>query len=187
MPETIKPEDQDEDQGHESSDMPLAYPEIAHAAEGEAASAEPPDRSDAAGAAVSGDSLIEPEAYAFEHTATEEAPLLATEEEPEDFAASVVSGLEQLEIEEREAFELAEEAPTAGQASEDAFFTGWDGLDIPEEELSEGYQSALMPDHDPALRTLSEISLASASLLSGFSAAPAPEAGKHDELADAVQ
>jgi hypothetical protein len=107
-------------------------------------------------------------------------------DEVEEFAGSVVSGLEQLEIEEHEALVHAGDAGGGHEAPE-VFFAGWDGLDIPEPVQVAGDSPAGLELDLASLQTLSAMGSASAALLSAYADGPASEMGKHDELAEAVQ
>jgi hypothetical protein len=110
------------------------------------------------------------------------------EEELNAFADNVVSGLEQLEIEEGEGIAPAESAAPEGS---EAFFTGWDGAgmtDPKESPVRRAARSSAGSDVNFAsLRSLSEMGFAAGAALSADSESAVAEAGKHDELAEAVQ
>jgi hypothetical protein len=105
-----------------------------------------------------------------------------------DFADSVVFGLEQagfeIEAEANSEPDHPDEAGAELPENSEAFFAGWDG---PEEDGTD--ESAAQPEPDPrGHRTLSEIGLASASILAAeYTGAVDVATRKHDELADAVQ
>ncbi len=104
----------------------------------------------------------------------------------DEFAESVVSGLEQLEAEAHEDTLEAVDASSSGETGTDeAFFSGW-GSEAAAEELT-----ITPPPHErplPSQQTLSEIGLASAAQFAAvYPSAIDGASNKHDELAEAVQ
>jgi hypothetical protein len=185
MAETPNPDDQDEG----SSDMTVSGHALeenepsgnVNAGQDARAAAEPSSLVDAG----SPDHELQHEPEEFQQTLENGSG----EEELNAFADDVVSGFEQLEAEESEVLAFTENAVAPENA--EAFFEGWDGVDVPEPEeipVRRATEGPAGPGIDFAsLRSLSEMGFASAAALSEYSENAAAEAGKHDELADAVQ